>query len=248
MKIGIIGFGSIGSYLAKNLESDILWVADISPEAKKRFQSSGLKCRFYSVVPKKCGGAGLVVEAASQKAVAQLVSCLRHCDIMIMSVGALADDKVLAALLETAKKHKRKIHIPSGAIGGTDAISAVGGKLEMIMLETTKPPASLGRGDAVRTAIFEGSAREACRLYPQNVNVSATLSLAGIGFDKTIVRIVSDPAAKANTHRIFVESEAGKMKFEFENVPSEENPKTSALALLSALHRIKKINETLQIG
>lgn len=248
MKIGIIGFGSIGSYLARQLGNEVAWVMDISPEAAKRFKSSGLKCAFHSSIPAKCGEADLVVEAASQKAVPQLASCLRHCDIMIMSVGALADDKVLAALLEAAKKHKRKIHIPSGAIGGTDAISAVDGKLEMIILETTKPPASLGRNDSKRTAIFEGNAREACRLYPQNVNVSATLSLAGIGFDRTIVRIVSDPAAKANTHKIFARSRAGTMVLEFENASSDENPKTSALALLSALRRIRKINETLQIG
>ncbi len=248
MKIGIIGFGSIGSYLAKQLGKEVSWVMDISPQAAKRFKSSGLKCAFHTAIPAKCGGVDLVVEAASQKAVAQLVSCLRHCDIMIMSVGALADDKLFSEILETAKKHNRKIHIPSGAIGGTDAISSIGGKLKMVMLETTKPPRSLGRNDSKRTVIFEGSAREACRLYPQNVNVSATLSLAGIGFEKTTVRIVSDPAAKANTHKIFARSEAGTMLLEFENLPSAANPKTSTLALQSALRRIKKINETLQIG
>ncbi|MEK7254151.1 MAG: aspartate dehydrogenase [Bacteroidota bacterium] len=248
MKIGIIGFGAIGSFLAKHLGKEVAWVADISPEAKKRFAASGLKCAFLLSVPEKCGGADLVVEAASQQAVSLLAKCLLHSDVLIMSVGALADEKLLKKLVAAAKKHKRKIHIPSGAIGGTDAISSIGGKLEMIMLETTKPPSSLGRHDAKCTVIFEGSAREACRLYPQNVNVSATLSLAGIGFEKTIVRIVSDPAAKANTHRIFARSKAGTMLLEFENLPSAANPKTSALALQSALRRIKKINEALQIG
>ena len=80
------------------------------------------------------------------------------------------------------------------------------------------------------------------------MNVSATLALAGIGFGKTRVRIVSDPAATANTHRIVVASAAGKMALEFENLPSKENPKTSELAALSALRRIRKIKETLQIG
>lgn len=248
MKIGIIGFGAIGGFLAWNLGKEVAWVADISPEAKKRFAASGLGCKFYRAVPAKCGGADLVVEAASQQAVPLLAKCIPHSDVLIMSVGALAEENLLKRLVAAAKKHKRRIHIPSGAIGGTDAISSIGGKLEMVVLETTKPPRSLGRNDSRRTVVFEGSARKACRLYPQNVNVSATLSLSGIGFERTKVRIVSDPAASANTHRIFAESKAGKMKFEFENAPSEENPKTSALALQSALRRIKKINETLQIG
>lgn len=248
MKIGIIGFGSIGSFLAKSLREEVAWVVDISPEAKKRFASSRLKCSFHASIPEKCGGADLVVEAASQKAVPLLADCLPYSDVMIMSVGALADDKLLAELVSLAKKHGRRILIPSGAIGGTDAISAVDGRLEMLMLETTKPPVSLGRKDLKRTTVFEGSAREACRLFPQNVNVSATLSLAGIGFDRTIVRIVSDPAARVNAHKIFARSKAGTMVLEFENAASEENPKTSALALLSALRRIRKINETIQIG
>jgi aspartate dehydrogenase len=248
MKIGIIGFGSIGGFLAKSLGKEVAWVVDISPEAKKRFDSSGIKCSFYSKIPEKCGSADLVVEAASQKAVPLLVNCLPYSDVMIMSVGALADDKLLAELVLLAKKHGHRILIPSGAIGGTDAISAVDGHLAMLLLETIKPPGSLGRKDTKRTVVFEGSAREACRRFPQNVNVSATLSLAGIGFDRTIVRIVSDPTAKANTHKIFARSKSGTMVLEFENAASEKNPKTSALALLSALRRIRKINETIQIG
>jgi predicted dinucleotide-utilizing enzyme len=115
-------------------------------------------------------------------------------------------------------------------------------------LETAKPPSSLGRNDDKRVVVFEGSARDACRLYPKNINVSATLALAGVGLDRTRVRIISDPAAKANTHTVFVESKAGSMRLEFENVPSPENPKTSALAALAALSRIRKIDESLQIG
>jgi aspartate dehydrogenase len=248
MKIGIIGFGSIGTYLAHNLGSDLAWVADSDPAAKKRFAAAGLAGRFFQRAPQSAGGAGLVVEAASQQAVSLLLPCLRHCDVMLMSVGALANADLCRKLLAAAKKHRRKIYLPSGAIGGTDAISAVGTSAGSVLLETNKPPASLGRGDRTRTVVFEGSAKEACRLYPKNVNVSATLALAGIGFEKTRVRIVSDPEAKANTHRITVKSKAGSMSFEFENLPSKENPKTSALAALSALRRIRKINETLQIG
>lgn len=248
MKIGLIGFGSIGYFIAKNMGGEIAWVVDSDGKAAERMATVGLDCPFYAAVPAKCGGADFVLEAASQKAVPLLLKCLPYCDVMAMSVGAFADEKLLAEMKAVAKKYGRRIYIPSGAVGGMDAISAVAGQITSLTLETTKPPASLGRNDAARAVVFEGSAREACRLYPKNVNVSATLSLAGIGFDRTVVRIVSDPQASANTHKIIVESPAGNMKFEFENVPSQDNPKTSALAALSALRRLSKTGETLQIG
>lgn len=248
MKIGLIGFGSIGRHLAAGLGKEIEWVVDADPAAKELVDKMGIGCGFYPEVPKGCGGAELVVEAASQQAVPLLLPCLENCDVMVMSVGALADGKLLSQLVWAAEKNRRTIYLPSGAIGGFDAISAVAGAAKEVVLETTKPPSAFERDDKVRTVIFEGNASEACRLYPKNVNVSATLALAGIGFEKTWVRIVSDPEALYNAHRIFVKSEAGRMVLEFENLPSKENPKTSALAALSALRRIRKINETLQIG
>jgi aspartate dehydrogenase len=248
MKIGLIGFGSIGYFIAKNIGKEIAWVLDMDPKAAERMAIVGLKCPFYGKLPANCGGADLIIEAASQKAVPLLLDCLPCCDVMVMSVGAFADEALLEKMKAAAKKHGRKIYLPSGAVGGMDVISSVSGQITSLVLETTKPPVSLGRNDSARTVVFEGSAREACKLYPKNVNVSATLSLAGIGFDKTIVRIVSDPDATANTHKITVKSPAGGMKFEFENVPSQDNPKTSALAALSALRRLSKTGETLQIG
>jgi len=248
VKIGLIGFGSIGKTLAANLCEELAWVADSDLSAKERMAAAGVKCAFYSEVPASCDGADLVVEAASQEAVPSLLPCLEHCDVMVMSVGALADENLLLQLKEAAEKYGRKIYLPSGAIGGLDALSAVASTAKEVVLETTKSPAALGRNDTVRAVIYEGNAAEACRLYPKNVNVSATLALAGIGFDKTWVRVVSDPSALYNSHRIFVKSDAGRMLFEFENLPSKENAKTSALAAMAALARIRKIKETLQIG
>ena len=248
MKIGLIGFGAIGSHIARQMKKDIAWAADADKKAGQRMRKAGARCPFYQSVPAKCGGAELVVEAASQNAVPLLLRCLPYCDVMVMSVGALADPKLLGKMLSAAKKYSRKIYIPSGAIGGVDAISSADGKINSVLLETVKDPKSLGREDKKRTVVFEGSAREACRLYPKNVNVSATLSLAGIGFERTRVRIISDPKAKRNIHNITVKAESGSMSFRFENEPFAENPKTSALAALSAISRIRKINEPLQIG
>lgn len=248
MKIGLIGFGSIGKVIAKNIGDRIIWVVDIDRSAEQKMRQAGLSCPFYASIPDKCGGADLVVEAASTSAVPMLADCLPFCDVMVLSVGAFADEKLFEKMLDAAIRHKRKIYLPSGAIGGMDAISAISGKIGKIALETIKPPSALGRNDKKRVVVFEGSARKACKEFPKNINVAATLSLAGAGFDKTAVRIISDPKAKANTHRIIVSSPAGNMRLEFENVPSDENPKTSALAALSAINRILKIEKPLQIG
>ncbi|MCX8197726.1 MAG: aspartate dehydrogenase [Candidatus Micrarchaeota archaeon] len=248
MRIGLIGLGNIGSFLAMRLKKQLVWVLDSDPKAKKRMERLGLRCPFYSKMPERCGGAELVVEAASQQAVPMLFGCLEHCDVMVMSVGALADQKLLELLKRKARKHRRKIYIPSGAIGGLDAISAARKAGLRVVLETSKPPAAFGRMDARRVVLFEGSAQEACRLYPKNVNVSAAISIAGAGFRKTKVRIISDPCAKRNTHKIIASSSAGAMEMAFENVPFRQNPKTSMLAALSALNRIKKIEEEIQIG
>jgi len=247
MKIGIIGFGAIGRFLAQNLGDEVLWVVDCDPAARKRLLKLKLECGFFPSLPEKCGGAELVVEAASQQAVPILEKCLSHSDVMILSVGALSDDALLGRLIFAAEKNNRKIYVPSGAIGGLDAIGAAARVMNGMLLETVKPPSSLGRDDAARTIVFEGSARQAVKLFPKNVNVSATLALAGIGFDRTKVRVVSDPAVKKNMHRVTVDSGAGKMIFEFENVPFEENPKTSKLAAMAALERIRKIGRALQV-
>lgn len=264
MKIGLIGFGAIGSHIARQMKKEtrnrksvegagggasrIAWVVDADIAAKNRMAQAGLRCKFFGSIPAKCGGADLVVEAASQSAVPMLLGCLPHCDVMIMSIGALADKKLLGKVMSAAKKYGRKIYLPSGAIGGLDAIAAADGKIRSVLLETVKDPKSLGREDSKRVVVFEGSAREACRLYPKNVNVSATLSLAGIGFERTRVRIISDPAVKRNIHNITIEAESGSMSFRFENEPFATNPKTSALAALSAISRIKKIGKEMQIG
>jgi aspartate dehydrogenase len=124
------------------------------------------------------------------------------------------------------------------------------GTIEGAQITTRKPPAGLGLDPASLTeprVIYEGSAREACRRFPQNVNVSAALSLAGIGFDRTRVRIVADPGVSRNVHEIRAWGDFGTIETRTENVPSQ-NPKTSRLAALSAIALIRGLGSPLRVG
>ena len=116
---------------------------------------------------------------------------------------------------------------------GAPHVEALGIKLETIEKETL---------------LFEGTASEAVKAFPANVNVAATISLAGIGFERTKVRVIADPTLSRNVHEITVEGEFGKLSTRVENLPSPENPKTSYLAALSAISTLKKILSPVQIG
>jgi aspartate dehydrogenase len=112
------------------------------------------------------------------------------------------------------------------------------------VLRTRKPPASLGvsRDLAAPVTLFRGSAQDAVRKFPANVNVAAALALAS-GVEPT-VEVIADPKISRNIHEIVVESDAAKVRIVVENVPSPENPKTSYLAVLSAIDLLRRITST----
>ncbi len=97
--------------------------------------------------------------------------------------------------------------------------------------------------------IFEGNAKDAVKLFPANINVAALLSLAGLGSEKTKVRIIADPDTDKNTHAIEARGKFGKISITVENVPDRANPKTSRLAILSAIECLRGIcSDDMQIG
>ncbi len=205
----------------------------------------------------------LVVESASQNAVRFVVpkALEAGCDVMVLSVGALADEELRERLFRLAEQNNCKLYFPSGAVAGIDGInSASAAGISSVTLTTRKPPLSLAGAPHVETLgielekieketlLFEGPASEAVKAFPANVNVAATISLAGIGFEQTKVRVIADPALSRNVHEITVEGEFGKLFTRVENLPSPENPKTSYLAALSAISTLKKILSPVQIG
>jgi aspartate dehydrogenase len=202
------------------------------------------------------GNSALVVEAATPDAVGELLEEVARDgrDLLVLSVGGLVE---CGRALEAAAAAGCRVYCPSGAIAGLDAIRAASiGTIDGAEITTRKPPAGLAGAPGLDfdpaslsepRVVFEGSAREACRAFPRNVNVSAALSLAGIGFDRTRVRVVADPGVTRNVHEIRVWGDFGQIETRTENVPSE-NPRTSRLAALSAIALIRRLTASLQVG
>ena len=201
----------------------------------------------------------LVVEAAGPDAVGELLpSVIEHGkDLIVLSVGGLVGRE---EQLREAGRHQTKVYCPSGAIAGIDAVRAAAvGRIDGARITTRKPPQGLLGAPYFKeraldpeslteeTIVFMGSAREACLQFPANINVSAALSLAGIGVDETQVTIVADPHTNRNVHRVEVWGDFGRIETITENVPSE-NPKTSRLAALSAIALIQRLSSGFQVG
>jgi aspartate dehydrogenase len=269
MRLGLIGCGSIGVAVVKAIVSgrlpgvDLVGAMDVAGIEKAAKLAATAGCPFFADVPALLDTKpDLVLEAASAEAVRSYAACVLECaDLMMVSVGALADGEFFGRLMEQAKREGRRIHVPSGAIGGLDIIkAALFGGLEECTLTTTKPPGVLAGApyviercidlEAIReaTVIFEGTARQAVRFFPQNLNVAAAVSLAGLGLDKTTVRIIANPAATRNVHEVFVRGEFGEATIRLVNQPSLDNPKSSILTSLSVIATLQRICQRFQLG
>ncbi len=266
LKVGIIGCGTIGSEIARACQGilkdkvDLFAICDIDKDKAaglKKALKNNLKILELDALIR---AADLIVEAASAKISADILkkAIERSRDILIMSVGGLLGNE---ELLESAEKKGIKVYIPSGAICGLDGLKAAAvGRIDSVTITTRKPPKGLEGApyivenkidlDAVgrETVIFEGSAKEAVKGFPQNVNVSATLSLAGIGADRTRVLIVTAPDYTKNVHEVEIKGSFGVIRTRTENVPSKTNPKTSELAILSAIATLEGITRSVRRG
>lgn len=269
-RVGLIGCGAIGSEIAVAIDSNRVNAELVAVYDACRDRAYTLVSRLNkkpmivdSVEALLTSDTELIVEAASQQAVKDYARGIVEDgnDIMLMSVGALLDDVFYAELCSLLERHGRRLYLPTGAIAGIDAIRSVKHMLEEVTLTTTKHPKALVgapffkehkvdlNGLKKARVIYNGYAREAVRLFPANVNVAAILSIAGIGADKTKVKIVADPRARRNIHEIHARGEFGELYFKVSNVPSPSNPKTSYLAVLSAIECLSRAcNGKVSIG
>ena len=214
---------------------------------------------FVGPIERLADAADIVIECAPSKLVRSIVSPVvsRGKTAVVLSVGALLENE---DLIELARKHGGQIVVPTGALIGLDAMTAAAvGTIHSVQMVTRKPIAGLLGAPHLAEhkidiedikeplKIFDGTAREAAKGFPANLNVAVALSLAGIGADRTRVQIWADPTVTRNTHRIEVESDSARFSMEIENIPSE-NPKTGRITALSVIACLRKLRAPLRIG
>lgn len=254
VRILLVGAGALGASIARGLAKmpDVkLAIFDIDLR-RSRALAQEVGAAAPDVLDMAVQEAQLVIEAASQEALKQLAPRVvgAGLPIVALSVGALVDDTFLAEVTRLAKERGGKLHVPSGAIAGLDALrGAMEAGLDEVTLTTAKPPAGFGLTDVREPRVlYEGPAREAVKKFPKNVNVAAALSLAGLGFERTRVRVVADPALTANTHTIVAKGAFGELTCRVENRPSPDNPASSHLAALAVLALVRRILSPVTIG
>ena len=241
-RIGIIGCGAIGTIIAEAFERrilacDELVLYDYDLERAEKLKS---QLRFHARVVLSLDEMlklkpSVVVEAASQKAARDYVGKIvaAGVDVIVMSTGAL-----LGLNLPVGR-----VHAPSGAIGGLDALGAAAlAGVDEVVLTTRKNPKSLDVNFAAENIVYEGDAEEAARRFPREMNVAATLALT-VKPTRVRVRVVSDPLVHRNTHEISVKWRFGEIFLRFANDPHPDNPRTSALAAWSAISLLRKLLE-----
>ena len=207
-KIAFLGGGKIGKTMAAYAKdhklAEIAFIYDpfIKEETVKGVQV------VKKLTDDAFKGLDLVIECANADVLAKnLEAVLSSCSLMPFSMTAFRDDVLRETAFHLTKKYGTKLFLPHGAILGLDGIRDGRAALTEVSIETIKNPKGLGREDEKMTVLYEGSAREAARLYPKNVNVHAAVALAGIGFDKTHSKIISDPDVNTNTHIIHLKGQ-----------------------------------------
>jgi aspartate dehydrogenase len=265
MRVGIAGLGAIGRAVARAIHQGAIPRMELcgaavrdGAKATEFLKGIGSSAPILSIA-ELAARADIVVECAPAAVMAEIAAPVLTAGkkVMVLSAGMLLRHPELIAL---AKEHGGQIVVPTGALIGFDAVSAAAeGHIQSVTMITRKPVKGLmgapylvsnkidieGLTQAKR--VFQGSAREAARGFPENVNVAAALSLAGIGPDRTTIEIWADPAIARNMHRVVVEADSARFEMSIENVPSE-NPKTGRITALSVLAALRKMTAPLRVG
>jgi len=264
-RVAIAGFGAIGKVVAAHLDRGIDGLSLAAVSARDIARATAVMASFSHPVPvlplaRLSEEADIVVECAPAALLRDIAepALAAGRTLIVLSCGALIDN---FDLVELARRHAGRILVPTGALLGLDAVQAAAvGTISRVHMITRKPPNGLAgapylveNGIAVdglvaAKRVFTGTAREAARGFPANVNVAAALALAGIGPDRTTIEIWADPVVDRNIHRIEVEADAARLSLQVENVPSVENPRTGRLTALSVVALLRKLSSPLAIG
>jgi aspartate dehydrogenase len=263
-RIGLLGLGSIGRRLVELIRTGLagecrlvaVLVRDAERHAAEREMLGEAVLTadadaFFATRPE------VVVEAAGHAAVRQLGErvLLHGADLMLLSVGALADEALAERMRAAAERSGRQILVPSGGIAGLDAIGAAAlGTLEEVTHTVRKPPRAftaeqLGGPPPIGEprCLFDGPASDGVRRFPENVNVAAAVALAGAGLAHTRLVVIADPGVERNTHNVRVRGDFGRLTLVMENTPTE-NPKTGRIVALSAAKALRNRRAAFVIG
>ena len=273
-KVAVIGYGSIGREIiasAKRQEipnAKIVAVFDKQPQVINSIDNEDGDVHLFSDFDEFYNSQiysslDLIIECASKDAVREFGKKIIESkkDLIVLSVGAFSDKEYLAELQHLSSLNSTRLVIPTGAIAGLDSIRSVRKYLDSLTITTTKHPKSLAgapffknsriRLDDIKseTVLFEGNASTAIELFPANVNVAVAIALAGVGLEKTHVKIMANPLISVNKHEIVAKGSFGEIHIVVQNIPSHTNPKTSYLASLSAIECLRSLcNENFRIG
>jgi aspartate dehydrogenase len=265
--VGLLGVGAIGEFVLEAVSKGragparVVAVAARGSAASKSVAAKhgvpyvaaeDLPDHNVRVIVEAAGHAGLVTHGFAY--------LRRGVDLIVLSAGALSDDDLLASLIGAARASGARIYVPSGGIAGMDGLKALVIAGAEVSMTTRKPPGAWKDVEYVErlgvdlddmaepVVLYDGEARRGVKHFPQNVNIAAVLSLAGVGFDRTRLRVVADPTIERNTHEIHASGPTGSMTIKMENVPIPSNPKTAWQAALSAVAMLKHLAEPMWVG
>lgn len=270
MRVALLGAGTIAGLVLRQVSGGALAGIEIcgvlgrpGSDRPGQLASRYSLSAFASLEQLLAARPQAVLEAASHEAVRQHLVSLLEAGIgtVVLSAGALVDDALRGRAEAAALRSGAQLYVPSGGIGGLDALKAAcEAGVTSVEIQVAKPPAAWKEIDYVQglgvdldrltgpEVLFQGAARDGVPHFPQNVNIAAVLSMAGIGFDRTRLRVVADPALTRNTHTIQVAGASGRFSVVLENVPDPENPKTALLACYSALAALRQIASPVRYG
>lgn len=258
-KLGIIGSGSLGSIIATEIEQqlsdnyDLIGILSGRVENAQKLASK-VNCKAYENLDQMINDKpDYIIEAASPEVVKD--NGIRILDnginLIVLSVGAFADNEFYKKAEEVAKKNNCRVHLASGAVGGFDVLSSATLMGDSrVKITTEKSPNSLKGAPFLENRelsqdeveeIFAGTAKEAIEAFPKNINVAVATALATVGVDNTSVNIRSLPELASNTHNIVLEGDTVKVSIKIESIPSPDNPKSSSLAAWSVISLLKRL-------
>jgi aspartate dehydrogenase len=263
LEIGIVGFGAIGRAVAAAVragaagETTVRAILVREPAKVEAGGGAPAGVRVATSLEEFLGvPTGLVVEAAGHAALRDCAEPVLRSgrDLMTVSVGAFADPEFMERVRALARERRCRVLVPSGAIAGLDAISAAALlPIDSVVHTVRKPPRAFSSAQlegvdlAAPSLLFSGSARDGARIFPENVNVAAAVALAGIGLERTELRVLCDPTVARNTHEVEVRGAFGALRLVMENVPSE-NPKTARIVPWSIAKALRNLTAPVVLG